>query len=1036
MGGDYTRFTHKPQKRYSGVLMQQGRVQLDADWNEQIEILTRRWQVQAADTVGPCAVPKATTPDGFKITAVAGPPPDLLIGVGRIYVDGLLAEILEGEPAPRYSAQPFYPAPPPLGGLSGNAVVYLDVWEREVTSVEDPELLEKALGGPDTTTRVQTVWQVKVHGMGNEPVTCETDLATLFPPSGGRLSSRAIAPPASDDPCIISPSGGYRGLENRLYRVEIHTAGDLNTARFKWSRENASVVSAVEQITTNGGQSQLTVSRIGRDKVLRFQVDDWVEVLDDRRELMGEPGEMGRVTMIDEANRRITLDRAISTIADPTRHTRVRRWDQQLNVDANGLLAVSNPWIPLEDGVEVSFALPSGQFHVGDYWVLAARTADGSVEELIEAPPRGITHHYCQLATLTGLGPTATPVVQDCRRLWPPDVPAAGCDCTVCVTAESHNDGTLTIQRAIDEVKSSGGKVCLGPGLYHLGQTPILVSGAGSVHLRGQGWKTMLLYSGPGAAIAIESSMGVTVEDLTVLMPPPVPTGAALVGGGPGVGLRNSLGVTLQRCFVLQLGSREAGGPAIGLEGYLFGTSVRENLLVAATGVGNITRAGQETPAPYLFTAGLYVQDNILLCERRGVSLERSSLHFAETRLSGNFVRGCSQGGIVAIGMVFPGSRLDVHGNELLARGNGIVIGTDGARISSNDIGAVAAGQGGDGIVLAPGLDPTGIHRCQVLGNRVMGIAGHGIALRAQLRSAMIKQNVIDAVGGGGIVMEGRSSADGLSIQNNQLLNIAPQTNDPKKSVVGIRLVNSRQAEVASNTITGVGRAAMQSPSRVGIQVVASSSVRIDGNEVLDVAPAEFVKESAGIEVLAPFDRVDVVDNVVRRSQQPPGTPGTSNWYALRIRGPVTDIAAVDDDIGFVTVGTSAFGLFGTLIRVLPRGREIVAVRGNLMEAYGDVPAIDIAGGGAFVFSDNRCLLTSGPSAVAGPPVAPSVAVISAGALIASANYLQGPKNAVAMRAQVPQGPFTVLGNIASGPIQVNGVALGAPWGPLNAIAP
>ncbi len=42
MSGDYTRFTFDPLKRYSGVLMQQGRVQLDSDWNEEIDILRRR----------------------------------------------------------------------------------------------------------------------------------------------------------------------------------------------------------------------------------------------------------------------------------------------------------------------------------------------------------------------------------------------------------------------------------------------------------------------------------------------------------------------------------------------------------------------------------------------------------------------------------------------------------------------------------------------------------------------------------------------------------------------------------------------------------------------------------------------------------------------------------------------------------------------------------------------------------------------------------------------------------------------------------
>ncbi|MFO0992828.1 MAG: DUF6519 domain-containing protein [Hyphomicrobiales bacterium] len=55
-------------------------------------------------------------------------------------------------------------------------------------------------------------------------------------PPAGRLTSRAIAPPAPDDPCILLPASGYRGLENRLYRVEVHSGGALGTARFMVAR--------------------------------------------------------------------------------------------------------------------------------------------------------------------------------------------------------------------------------------------------------------------------------------------------------------------------------------------------------------------------------------------------------------------------------------------------------------------------------------------------------------------------------------------------------------------------------------------------------------------------------------------------------------------------------------------------------------------------------------------------------------------------------------------------------------------------------
>ena len=329
----------------------------------------------------------------------------------------------------------------------------------------------------------------------------------------------------------------------------------------------------------------------------------------------------------------------------------------------------------------------------------------------------------------------------------------AGCDCSVCVTAESHNSGTLTIQRAIDEVRVSGGTVCLGPGLYQLGQSPVTVSGAGAVRVRGHGWRTALLYAGDGPAIIVEGSIGVVLEDFAVAVPPVVVLGDRQIGGGPAIALRNDFSVTVQRCQLMQIGDRQRGNAAITLGGYLFDARIRENMLVAASGVAGPAGVVEGRIAS-LLTVDLAIEDNLLLCPRRGISFARASLHLADTRVARNIVSGCAQGGIVAVGAVMGASRLDIEGNEVIVLGDGIVVGTDGARVSDNDVSALPQASTGDGIALVDGLDPTGIDRAQVLSNRVVGLPGHGIAVRAQLRSAMIKQNVVQAVGGAGIFME------------------------------------------------------------------------------------------------------------------------------------------------------------------------------------------------------------------------------------------------------------------------------------------
>jgi Family of unknown function (DUF6519) len=88
MSGDYTRFTFDPVKGFSGLLKQQGRVSLDADFNEFEEILDRRSRAEMFDVVGQTVVPE-TTPHGFEISFTG--PGKLAIGRGRAYVDGILA---------------------------------------------------------------------------------------------------------------------------------------------------------------------------------------------------------------------------------------------------------------------------------------------------------------------------------------------------------------------------------------------------------------------------------------------------------------------------------------------------------------------------------------------------------------------------------------------------------------------------------------------------------------------------------------------------------------------------------------------------------------------------------------------------------------------------------------------------------------------------------------------------------------------------------------------------------------------------------
>lgn len=516
MAGDYSRVSFDSRKRFAAVLMQQGRVQLDADWNEQAAILHRRMEVQAREVFGRVAASRFGTQDAFRIGIVAGPPRDLSIQPGRYWVDGRLAEALASDGAPpTYLRQPFLPAPPALP-QQGGAIVYLETWEREVTWVEDPALLDVALGGVDTAARLQAVWQVRV--LARQDAACGLDLDPIFPPSPARLTTAAVAPPAPEDPCLVAPRTGYRGLENRLYRVEVHRGGDAATARFKWSRDNASVRSPVlglrREIRGAVEVSVLSVARIGRDPGLRLDAGDWVEITDEHRFLNNEPGEMARIAeppleQPGDDGVQVVLDRVLpgggrrAFGADAAqlaaRRTRIIRWDQAAPrnaVDADGLMTVGTNALALEEGVEVRFSLaaPGASFRAGDHWVFAARTADASVEVLAASPPHGPHRRYAMLAAFTEIGRGDTP--SDCRTLWPPLVQGGEGCCTIIVRPGDD------LQAAVDRLGQQGGCICLKPGVHELRDTLRIRGGRISIHAEAPG-AAMLRRAGQVPLMAI-----------------------------------------------------------------------------------------------------------------------------------------------------------------------------------------------------------------------------------------------------------------------------------------------------------------------------------------------------------------------------------------------------------------------------------------------------------------------------------------------------------------------------------------------------
>jgi len=424
MKGDFTRSTFDQKKHYSSVRMQQGRVQLDADWNEQADIRSHHTRTQGRAVIGLCGAP--IKGGGFKIEPT-GDTKNLNISSGIIYVDGILCEndseitIDSQEDLPGFE----------LTKDPDTYLAYLDVWQRHITSLEDPDIREVALGGPDTATRTRTICQVKLLEVDTvDSINCLSDLnewTNETTPSSGKLNARSNPGEISEGPCIVPPGAGYRRLENQLYRVEIQNEGLLDAATFKWSRDNGSVVTSwLTRI-----ENKLTVSNTGRDEALGFSSGQWVELTDDTHELKGEPGTLVKIDRVD--GQILTIDDETASSVDLANfpiNPRIRRWDSDGEATVS-VPATNEGWIPLEDGVEVKFE--AGTYKTGDYWLIPARTAKGDIEwphdsamEPLAQLPHGIEHHYCRLALL-GLnkvegGETSEnnwTHLSDCRRLFP-----------------------------------------------------------------------------------------------------------------------------------------------------------------------------------------------------------------------------------------------------------------------------------------------------------------------------------------------------------------------------------------------------------------------------------------------------------------------------------------------------------------------------------------------------------------------------------------------------------------------------------------
>ena len=521
MGADISRVRFDPLHDFAGVVLQQGRLLLDADFNELVALLDRRLRAETCDLTsfgpdpdhaGVAWVPRQT-PDAFRVdrspaatsrSAAAGCTSTACsprtTGSSR---DGLRPAALGGHRAPRdtpYVEQPYWPTPDalPTGrrrtsrtstcGSARSPTSRIPTWSRS----------------PSASTRRRAGRRRGRCGCCEVPTgtTCadrrrrHPGLARPDPPVGRPAHDGHRRGRRRDDPCELPPIGGYRGLENQTYRVEIHDGGDPR-------RHRDLQVVARQRLGRDARSSRWSRRRFCGSRpsagttCCAISTGDWVEIIDDNvRARPASPGEIRKVT-VDDAERTITFTGALPADLQPAdadgrggapparaalgpvgrrprrrrraghrpRRRGLDRRDHGAGVSARRRSCSSTASSSRSRSPQAA-AARSG---AGDHWIFAARTADASIEQLDAAPPHGVHHHYARLGIVT-FPDSADETAAACGRRSP-DGGGESCDCTVCVTPESHASGALTIQDADRPGQGAGGgTVCLAAGVYDIGR--------------------------------------------------------------------------------------------------------------------------------------------------------------------------------------------------------------------------------------------------------------------------------------------------------------------------------------------------------------------------------------------------------------------------------------------------------------------------------------------------------------------------------------------------------------------------------------
>ncbi len=571
MKGDFSNWRDEHRHNFTGVLQQQGRVLLDTDWNAQTAI-TIDWEDMAGRDIigaGVAAVP-ANQPNGFKITAAVHDlvthKINLKVTPGRVWADGLLAQLFP-EPDPDVPGDvarvATYLKPPVQDPAFDDSTiekvvrdaVILEVWRDEINGFQLPGLLiEPALGGPDTTERVETAFAFRLRRLAAGE-TCESIVGSLKDDFSkkGKLKATLQPPSPGSGDCPTPAGGGYTGFEHNLYRIEIANV-DTGPPQFKWSQYGGGLVgrghfdAAKKEVTIKANSQAIINSGLASFYLEAVEYDAGLEHW---RVTYGAPATLNN----DVLTLGVKVFGTIPSNPGATDTTFFRLW--------NGIAPVQhvNTELPNNVGIFLDFDTPgASNYTPGDYWTFPVRAGEVKNDEplvgkeigggiIVGVPPKGIHFHRVPLAVLSWADNQSVVVpIEDCRHLFQPLTRLATC-CSYRVGDGMHSWGDFDkIQDAINSLPPSGGEICVLPGEYKENLT--IKKGSKDITLKGCGKRSRIVAATDDPVIHVTESQNIKLESLAIFASQKG-IGVWLEGpdmkGGQGGTLRD---ITLERLYV------------------------------------------------------------------------------------------------------------------------------------------------------------------------------------------------------------------------------------------------------------------------------------------------------------------------------------------------------------------------------------------------------------------------------------------------------------------------------------------------------